>query len=118
MPGKTAQEQAQEQFAMDATVEPAPNQATGQEQFQVRVLKTTVADAATKSQAQLGGGVHVETHERTHPNGEVEIIQVITQEGYGPWPTCSLCQDQVEPTGYAMHVGEHDKAALRAAGKL
>ena len=114
---KTAQEQAQEQFTMDATVEPAPEM-TGQEQFQVQVLKTTVADVATRNQAQLGGGVHVETHQRTYPNGGTEEVQVITQEGYGPWPTCSLCGDQVEPTGYAMHVGEHDKAALKAAGKL
>lgn len=32
---------------------------------------------------------------------------LIEQEGYGPWPKCELCGEQVEPTEYSLHWNSH-----------
>lgn len=49
------------------------------------------------------------------PDGNKRVR--ITQEGYGEWPDCTVCGDQVEPTGYNLHQREHDAAAKAAMAK-
>lgn len=40
--------------------------------------------------------------------GKVSTVDGVKHtEGYGPWPTCDLCGEQVEPTGFTAHQNEH-----------
>lgn len=65
-----------------------------------------------------GEGVFREVRVVRDADGIESSVEVITQEGYGDWPRCSLCRDQVEPSSYSEHSREHEVAALKAAGKL
>ena len=33
------------------------------------------------------------------------------QEGYGEWPSCPNCNEQVEPALFSQHINSHDAAA-------
>jgi hypothetical protein len=72
----------------------------------------------TSRTAGPGEGVFRETRVVRDADGNETSHEVITQDGYGDWPRCSLCRDQVEPSSYSEHTREHEVAALKAAGKL
>lgn len=46
----------------------------------------------------------IEAHIDADADDEVELVH---QEGYGFWPVCGICGEQVEPTSYSIHTNEH-----------
>lgn len=45
-----------------------------------------------------------EAHNAADGPDEIELVH---QEGYGFWPVCGTCGEQVEPTSFSAHNNEH-----------
>jgi hypothetical protein len=71
----------------------------------VTKAKLKRSDAAIRQDPETGFALdRIETHLGPDAPDEVELIH---QEGYGFWPSCSICGEQVEPTSYSTHTNEH-----------